>query len=216
MRVVLLGPPGAGKGTHAVMLSQEFGIPHISTGDIFREEMKSKTALGMVAGSHIDKGNLVPDEVVLGIVQNRLEKDDARDGFILDGFPRTIPQAEKLEVMLGKKKAGLDAVAYLFAPEEIIVQRLSGRRVCRRCGAVFHTVNIPPRREGICDNCGGELYRRKDDSPEAVRQRMRQYEAKTAGLIDYYGQQGLVFRVDAGIAREETYELLREILARFQ
>ncbi len=213
MRVTLLGPPGAGKGTHAVDLSREFGVPHISTGDIFREEMKSETELGKLARSYIDEGNLVPDDVTVDIVRGRLGKEDASAGFILDGFPRTIPQAEQLDGLLSGLGTALDTAIYLFAPEEVIIQRLSGRRVCRNCGAVFHVVNIPPRREGVCDRCGGELYRREDDAPEAIRQRMRQYESKTAGLVGYYESGGRLVRVDAGIARQETYRLLREIMA---
>lgn len=213
MRTVLLGPPGAGKGTHAVDLSREFGIPHISTGDIFREEMKAETELGKLARSYIDGGNLVPDDVTIDIVRGRLKKDDAADGFILDGFPRTIPQAEKLDALLAETGLAIDAAIYLFAPEDVIIQRLSGRRVCKKCAAVFHVVNIPPEKPGVCDRCGGELYRREDDAPEAIRQRMRQYESKTAGLIDYYDAVGRLVRVDAGIAREDTYRLLKRVLA---
>ena len=213
INIVFLGPPGAGKGTQAVELSREFNLPHISTGDIFREEMKAETELGKLAQSFIDDGNLVPDEVVIKIIQHRLREDDARQGYILDGFPRTIPQAEQLEEMLREMGTGLSAAIYLEAGEGVIIQRLSGRRVCRKCGAIYHLVNMPPSREGICDQCGGELYQRKDDRPEAIRQRLEQYDQKTSGLIKYYQKKGLLKKVDAGIEKEKTYAVLREILS---
>lgn len=212
LNIVFLGPPGAGKGTQAVELSREFDIPHISTGDIFREEMKAETELGKLARSYIDDGNLVPDEVVIRIIQHRLQKDDTRHGYILDGFPRTIPQAEELGEMLRKLETGLSAAIYLEAGPEVIIQRLSGRRVCRKCGTIYHLINMPPSRPGICDKCGGELYQRPDDRPEAIRQRLEQYERKTAGLIKYYQAEGLLKKVDAGIEKEKTYVRLRDIL----
>ncbi len=212
LNIVFLGPPGAGKGTQAVKLSREFEIPHISTGDIFREEMKAESELGKLARSYIDDGNLVPDEVVIRIIQNRLRKDDTRRGYILDGFPRTTPQAESLGEMLREMGTGLSAVIYLEAGEELIIPRLSGRRVCRQCGAIYHLVNMPPAREGICDKCGGELYQREDDRPEAIRRRLEQYERKTAGLINYYQAEGLLRKVDAGIEKEKTCARLRDIL----
>ena len=213
MNVVFLGPPGAGKGTHAVDLAREFSIPHISTGEIFREEIKARTELGKLAQSFIDDGHLVPDDVVIGIIRNRLKKEDARNGFILDGFPRTTPQAEKMDEILGELGMKLDAVICLEAGEEVIVQRLGGRRVCKKCGKNYHIVNIPPRKEGICDRCGVELYRRKDDLPEAIHERLLVYQEKTAGLVNYYRDRGLLKEVDAGIAREETYARLREIFS---
>lgn len=214
MNVVLLGPPGAGKGTHAAELSREFKVPHISTGDIFREEMKAQTELGKLAQSYIDDGHLVPDDVVVKIVAERLKRPDARRGFILDGFPRTIPQAEKFEEMLSASGRNLDAVIYLETPTEASIQRLSGRRVCRKCGANFHTVNIPPRKEGICDRCGGELYQRDDDRPEAIRERFKEYQAKTAGLIAFYRERKLLKTVDAGIPRAQTLAALQELFRR--
>jgi adenylate kinase len=214
MNVVLLGPPGAGKGTHATELSREFKVPHISTGDIFREEMKAKTELGKLAQSYIDDGHLVPDDVVVKIVAERLRRPDARRGFILDGFPRTIPQAEKFEEMLSAAGRKLDAVLYLETPPEASIQRLSGRRVCRECGATYHTVNIPPRKEGICDRCGGELYQREDDRPESIRERFKEYQAKTEGLIAFYRERKQLTTVDAGVSRAQTLAALQSIFRR--
>ncbi len=211
MNIVFLGPPGAGKGTQAVGLSREFGIPHISTGDILREEIKAGTELGKLAQSYIDDGNLVPDRVAVDIIKHRLAKDDAKNGYILDGFPRTIPQAEMLEELLTELGTALDRVIYLDAAEEVIVKRLSGRRICRECGKIFHIDNMPPRVSGICDLCGGELYQRPDDQPEAIRHRLHVYREKTADLIQWYADKKLLTRVDANIAREETYGILREI-----
>lgn len=213
MNVVFLGPPGAGKGTHAADLAREFSIPHISTGEIFREEMKARTELGKLAQGFIADGHLVPDDVVIGIIRNRLKKEDARNGFILDGFPRTTPQAEKMDEILGELGMKLDAVIYLEASEEVIVQRLGGRRVCKKCGKNYHIVNISPRKVGICDRCGAELYQRKDDLPEAIHERLLVYEEKTAGLVNYYRDRGVLTEVDAGVAREETYARLRELFS---
>ena len=214
MNVVLLGPPGAGKGTHAAVLAREFHIPHISTGDIFREEMKAGTKLGKLAQSYIDDGHLVPDEVVVKIVAERLKRPDARKGFILDGFPRTIPQAVQFAEMLAAAGRKLDAVIYLETPPEASIQRLSGRRVCRKCGANFHVVNIPPRKEGVCDRCGGELYQRDDDRPEAIRERFKEYQAKTEGLVAFYRDQGMLTTVDAGVPRERTLAELQSLFRR--
>jgi len=206
-----LGPPGAGKGTHAADLTREFQVPHISTGDIFREEMKAKTELGKLAQSYIDDGHLVPDDVVVKIVAERLKRPDARRGFILDGFPRTIPQAGKFEEMLFAAGQKLDSVIYLETPPEASIQRLGGRRVCRTCGATFHVANIPPRKEGVCDRCGGELYQREDDRPEAIRERFKEYQAKTAGLIEFYRERKLLRTVDAGVPRAQTLAELQGI-----
>ena len=211
MKVVFLGPPGAGKGTQAVDLALEFGIAHISTGDMLRGEIKAGSALGKLAQSYIDDGNLVPDEVAVDIIRHRLKKDDAENGYILDGFPRTVPQAEMLAEMLKDMGTALDRAIYLEASEKVIISRLSGRRICRECGKIYHTVNMPSRSPGICDVCGGETYQRPDDQPDAIRQRFKVYREKTADLIQWYADRDLVTRVAADIAREDTYKELSEL-----
>ena len=211
MNIVFLGPPGAGKGTQAEKLARAYSIPHISTGDILREEIKAGTELGKLAQSYIDDGNLIPDDVAGGIIKNRLEKEDAVGGYILDGFPRTIPQAEMLEKLLQEMGSGLDRVIYLDASQDVIIPRLSGRRVCRKCGKIYHIKNMPSSKEGVCDICGGETYQRPDDRPEAIRQRFQVYRDKTADLIDWYDKKGLLSRFNADIAKEETYEELTEL-----
>lgn len=211
MKIVFLGPPGAGKGTQAVDLALEFGIAHISTGDMLREEIKAGSELGKLAQSYIDDGNLVPDEVAVDIIRHRLKKDDAKNGYILDGFPRTVPQAEMLEKLLEEMGTALDQAIYLEASEKVIIERLSGRRICRECGKIYHTVNMPSRTPGVCDLCGGELYQRPDDQPDAIRQRLQVYQDKTAELIQWYADRDLLTRVPADIAREETYKELSEL-----
>ena len=216
MKIVFLGPPGAGKGTQAVDLAREFGISHISTGDMLRSEIKAGTELGKLAQSYIDDGNLVPDEVAVDIIRQRLEKGDARNGYILDGFPRTVPQAEMLEKMLNEMGTALDRAIYLEASEEVIIARLSGRRICRECGKIYHIVNMPSSSPGICDLCGGELYQRPDDQPDAILQRLQVYQAKTADLIQWYYDRNLLTRVAADIAREDTYKELSELFKELQ
>ena len=211
MKIVFLGPPGAGKGTQAVDLALEFGIAHISTGDMLRAEIKAGTELGKLAQSYIDAGNLVPDEVAVDIIRYRLKKDDAKNGYILDGFPRTVPQAEMLEEMLKDMGTALDRAIYLEASEEVIIERLSGRRICRECGKIYHTTNMPSRSPGICDLCGGETYQRPDDQPDAIRQRLQVYQEKTADLIQWYADRDLLTTVAADIAREDTYKELSEL-----
>ncbi|NLC58169.1 MAG: adenylate kinase [Armatimonadetes bacterium] len=212
MRLVLLGAPGAGKGTLAKQLSTALGVVHISTGDIFREEVAAGSELGRKAKAYMDRGELVPDEVVIGMVKQRLARPDCKPGFILDGFPRTVPQAEALDAFLQAQQMPLDAVLDIEVPEEVVVRRLSGRRVCRTCGAIYHVDNKPPKQEGICDLDQGELYQREDDQPEAIRRRLRVYAEATAPLADYYRQQGLLRPVDGTGSPEEVLALALRLL----
>lgn len=214
MRMVLLGPPGAGKGTQAVVLAEQLKIPHISTGDIFRKAVKEGTPLGQKAKSYMDAGLLVPDEVVVGIVQERLEMDDCIDGFILDGFPRTVAQADSLAEILKEKGQYIDAVVNIVVPEDILVQRLTGRRVCRNCGATYHVHFTPPAQAGICDKCGGELYQRDDDKEDTVRKRLAEYLDKTSPLIAYYQDKGILKNIDGAQSADAVLEEIRAVLGR--
>ena len=207
MNIVLLGSPGVGKGTYAKILSEKHKLLHISTGDMFREEVKNNTDLGKKAKSFMDKGLLVPDEVTTEMLEERLKKNDTKKGFLLDGFPRTIAQAESF----GKiSKIGI--VLNFSAPEEVIVQRISGRRTCRSCGATFHVRNIPPKKAGICDKCGGELYQREDEKPEAVKKRLDVYKKQTEPLVDYYKKKGNLKEIDASRSVDEVIGEIGEVL----
>lgn len=197
MRVVLVGPPGAGKGTQASAIAERFGIPKISTGDIFRANVSKGTPLGLEAKKYMDAGELVPDEVTIAMVRDRLAEPDAAGGFLLDGFPRTVAQAEALDGILGDLGAGLDAVLDMEADEEEVVRRLSGRRSCRNCGRIWHVEYDPPTQAGVCDACGGELYQRDDDHAETIRRRLEVYAEQTAPLVGYYAERGLLERIDA-------------------
>ena len=192
MKIIMLGAPGAGKGTHAKKITEKFGIPAISTGDIFRENIKNGTELGKKAKEYMDAGNLVPDELVCDLVVDRLKQDDCKNGYILDGFPRTIPQAEALTAALAKDDDAIDYALEIFIEDQAIIDRMSGRRVCKSCGATYHVVNIPPKTEGVCDECDGELIVRDDDAPETVKKRLDVYHEQTAPLIDYYKKQGIL------------------------
>ncbi|MFI6344599.1 adenylate kinase [Streptomyces sp. NPDC050560] len=205
MRIVLVGPPGAGKGTQAALLAKNLSIPHISTGDLFRANISQGTELGRKAKSYMDAGNLVPDEVTIEMAKDRMEQQDAAGGFLLDGFPRNVPQAEALDDMLKAESMKLDAVLDLEIPEEEVVERIAGRRICRNDSAhVFHVVNKPPKRDGVCDVCGGELYQRDDDSEGTVRKRLEVYHQKTEPIIDYYRRQDLVVTISASGPVEEV------------
>lgn len=204
MRLILLGAPGAGKGTQAVVLSEKLNIPHISTGDIFRSNIKNGTELGRKAKEFIDKGMLVPDEVTIGIVKGRLQEEDCKNGFILDGFPRTIPQAEYLDVALESMGVHLDAVVNIHVPDEAIIARLSGRRVCPKCGAGYHTVYIQPKVKDICDHCGTAIIQRDDDKEETVISRLKTYHEQTEPLIAYYEKKGKLITIEGRQSIEGT------------
>jgi adenylate kinase len=198
MRIVLVGPPGAGKGTQAKVVAERLGIPAISTGDIFRANVAAGTELGVEAKKYMDQGLLVPDEVTIGLIRSRLTEPDAAQGFLLDGFPRTVPQAEELETMLSGIEVKLDRVVELKVDNDEVVRRISGRRLCRNdSGHIFHVESKPPAVPGVCDVCGGELYQRDDDREETVRERLREYQDKTAPIIGFYAQRGLLASVDA-------------------
>ncbi|WP_422484501.1 adenylate kinase [Gudongella sp. DL1XJH-153] len=205
MRLVLLGPPGAGKGTQASAIVEKYNIPHISTGDIFRANIKEGTELGQEAKGYMDKGLLVPDELVVSIVKDRLLKDDCKDGFLLDGFPRTVKQAEALDSELDKMGISLDRVININADPEILIERAVGRRICKECGATYHVKYNPPKVEGVCDKDGGELYQRDDDTEETVTTRINVYMEQTEPLIDYYKNQGLLFDVDGTKKIDEVF-----------
>jgi len=195
VRVIFLGPPGAGKGTQAQELAREWGVPHIATGDMLREAVAAKTALGLEAKRHMDSGGLVPDDVVIGLVGERLAQPDAKAGCVLDGFPRTVAQAEALDALFARAGIALDRVIYLDVPRSELLRRLTGRRVCRACGRTFHLVSAPPSVAGKCDDCGGELYQRADDSEATVATRLDVYQKQTAPLLDYYRGRRLLAEV---------------------
>ena len=207
MKVVLLGPPGAGKGTQAKIITKELSIPHISTGDILRKAIEEKVLLGLKAKEYMDKGYLVPDNLIIGIIKERIKREDCKKGFLLDGFPRTIPQAEALE-----KISNIDKVIKLKIGNEVAIERLSGRRTCRDCGAMYHIIYLPSKKEGICDRCGGELIIREDDREEAALKRLEVYREETRPLIEYYGKKGLLAIIDGGRSKEEvTRDLLTSV-----
>ncbi|KOS04387.1 adenylate kinase [Paenibacillus polymyxa] len=196
MNILIMGPPGAGKGTQADVIVKEFGIPHISTGDAFRLAMKQGTPIGIKAKEYIDKGELVPDDVTIGIVEERLQQPDCKKGFLLDGFPRTLAQAEALDQILGRLNTKLDDVINLKVDSDNLLARITGRRVCKSCGISYHIVFNPPKVEGICDKDGGELYQRPDDNEDSVRTRLEEYSNKTAPLLTFYENQNLLRHID--------------------
>ncbi len=216
MNTVLLGPPGAGKGTLAAVLKEKFGLLHISTGDLLREEMKSGSELGNKVKKYVEDGDLVPDEIVIQMIEKKLSQGDSNSkGYMLDGFPRTTVQAEDLDKILAKIHKSVECVLYMQASLPVVLQRLTGRRVCKKCGAIFHMSNRPPRRPGICDSCNGELYQRADDTQETICNRMQVYEQKTAPIIEYYTKQGKLQTVSGDRDTEYITEIVAKILRGF-
>jgi adenylate kinase len=214
VRIVLLGPPGVGKGTQARMLEAEFGVPQVASGDLLRAGVRDKTALGLEAKGYMDKGALVPDELVLKLVDARLQEADALKGFILDGFPRTVSQAETLAKMLDARGQKLDRVVAITAPDEELIKRISGRRTCRDCGAMFHVIYDPPRNMNLCNSCNGELYQRDDDEEDTVRMRLKVYAASTRPLLEHYDRLGLLAPIDGVGRAEEIGNRILEALGR--
>ena len=212
MKIIMLGAPGAGKGTQAKMIAEKYSIPHISTGDIFRANIKNGTELGKKAKSYMDKGQLVPDELTLDLIMDRFKQDDCKNGYVLDGFPRTIPQAEALDTALKAKGEKVDFAIDVDVPDENIVKRMGGRRACVGCGATYHVVYSPTKVEGVCDKCGEELIVRDDDKPETVLNRLEVYHNQTQPLIDYYNEQGILKSVDGTVDMKDVFKAIVEIL----
>ena len=212
MKIIMLGAPGAGKGTQAKKIAEKYQIPHISTGDIFRANIKNGTELGKKAKTYMDQGLLVPDELVCDLVVDRVKQEDCKNGYILDGFPRTIPQAESLDEALGQMSESLDYAINVDVPDEHIVNRMSGRRACVGCGATYHIVYAPTKKEGVCDVCGAELILRDDDKPETVQKRLSVYHEQTQPLIDYYKGKGILKDVDGTKDMDVVFQAITDIL----
>lgn len=210
MKIIMLGAPGAGKGTQAKKIAEKYAIPHISTGDIFRANIKGGTELGMKAKSYMDQGQLVPDDVTIGMLLDRISEEDCKNGYVLDGFPRTIPQAESLTAALNARGEQMDYAVNVDVPDEAIVNRMSGRRACLACGATYHIVYNAPKAEGVCDSCGEKLVLRDDDKPETVQKRLTVYHDQTQPLIDYYQKAGILATVDG---TKELNEVFKDIVA---
>jgi len=214
MRLVLLGPPGAGKGTQASRLSDNFNMIHVSTGDMLRGALKNQTEAGLSAKAYMDKGELVPDEIVTAIVAERIAKDDASQGFMLDGFPRNTQQASELDKQMKGLGLALDLVLYFNTAEQTVITRLTGRRVCVDCGKIFHVKNMPPKVEGICDACGGKLIQRNDDKEETIKNRLQVYEQQTAPLLSYYKDQGLLREVRGDLNVDDLFDDIKELFGK--
>jgi adenylate kinase len=212
MKVIMLGAPGAGKGTQAIKIAERFGIPHISTGDIFRANIKNGTQLGKKAKTYMNQGLLVPDELVVDLVVDRVSQPDAKNGYVLDGFPRTIPQAEALDIALKAINEKVDYAINVEVPDKNIINRMSGRRACADCGVTYHIVHIPTKSEGICDSCGGELILRDDDKPETVEKRLGVYHEQTQPLIDYYLKKNILLEVDGTKDMTEVFSAITKVL----
>lgn len=212
--IILMGPPGAGKGTLAKQLKESLSLVHISTGDMFRDAIKAQTELGKLAQSYINKGDLVPDDVTIGLVKERLSQKDCEGGFLLDGFPRTLPQAEALSEITKEINRPIDVVVNLDCDNEELVRRISGRRVCKNCGAPYHIVTMKPKVEGVCDLCGGELYQRKDDNEEALKVRLEHYVSETKPLLDYYDKLGLLESFNSLVGKEVLFDEVTSFLSK--
>ena len=212
MKIIMLGAPGAGKGTQAKQIADKYSIPHISTGDIFRANLKAGTELGKKAKEYMDQGLLLPDELTCDLVMDRISQEDCKNGFVLDGFPRTIPQAEALDAALSKIGQKMDYAIDVDVPDDNIINRMSGRRACLNCGATYHIVSIPTKVEGVCDRCGNQVVLRDDDQPETVKKRLEVYHAQTQPLIDYYKKQDILKTVDGTQPMEQVFDAIVEIL----
>lgn len=212
MKIIMLGAPGAGKGTQAKMIAEKYGVPHVSTGDIFRANIKEGTELGKEAKQYMDQGLLVPDELTVKILLDRVAKDDCKNGYVLDGFPRTIPQAEVLDKALNELGDKIDYAIDVDVPDENIVKRMGGRRACLTCGATYHIEHVPPKKEGICDKCGSELVLRDDDKPETVKNRLSVYHEQTQPLIDFYTEKGVLRTVDGTQDMKDVFAAVVKIL----
>lgn len=212
MKIIMLGAPGAGKGTQAKMIAEKYGVPHVSTGDIFRVNIKNGTQLGMEAKKYMDQGLLVPDELTVKILLDRVAKEDCKNGYVLDGFPRTIPQAEVLDKALTEINDKIDYAINVDVPDENIIRRMGGRRACLSCGATYHIEHIPPKQEGICDVCGKELVLRDDDKPETVKNRLDVYHKQTQPLIDFYEAKGILRSVDGTVDMKDVFAAIVAIL----
>ncbi len=213
MNFVLLGAPGAGKGTQAEIMKARLNLEHLSTGDILRAEMKAGSELGKKAKQFVESGSLVPDDLIISMIKAKLQDlDSSKNGFILDGFPRTVAQSEALDKMLGELDMKIDYVLYFDVDWEVVKERLLGRRVCRQCGAIYHIKNKPPKVEGRCDICGGELYQRKDDTEEVIKNRFEVYKEQTAPVVDFYKTKGILKAIDSNVSAEDTYRQIEELL----
>ena len=212
LNILLLGAPGAGKGTQAQLIKEKYHIPHISTGDMFREAIRNKTPVGLLADSFISKGQLVPDDVTIALVKERLSKDDCANGYLLDGFPRTLVQAEALAQLTSDIARPIELVINVDVDENKLIDRISGRRMCKGCGASYHVTNLPPKVEGVCDVCGGELYIRKDDNVDALKVRLDAYHNQTQPLIDYYANCGLIATVNGDTSLENVFKAITDII----
>jgi adenylate kinase len=211
--IILLGPPASGKGTQAKRLQQALGLPHVASGDLFRYNLKNKTELGLKANAYMEKGALVPDDITIGMVMDRLDRADCDDGALLDGFPRTIAQAEALDAALTEKDAEVTRVLNIVVPDDELVARVTGRRLCRECGASYHVKFNPPEEPGVCDKCGGELYQREDDTEETVRKRIKVYWEQTSPLIDYYKTKGILMDVDGNQSIDAVTDALMDAVS---